>query len=108
MKLLTKSLKNPNGLVGSQEDSILYITDHGDNKTWSFNIINGNLTDKTLFVELGGDGMTLDEKGNVYITNLTNSSVDVFTKDGALVQQIKVPETPSNVAFAAKTRMNYL
>ncbi|MCK7534843.1 MAG: hypothetical protein MZV63_29525 [Marinilabiliales bacterium] len=40
---------------------------------------DGTLSGKTLFCELGSDGMTIDSKGNIY---LTGKGVTVFDKTG--------------------------
>lgn len=96
----TEDLVRPNGLIGSQDGLSLYITDHGDNKTWKYQVnTDGTLSNKELFAQLGGDGVTMDMEGRLYITNLPNSSVDVFDDNGSLILQIPIPEVPSNVAF---------
>jgi len=44
-------LKRPNGLIGTPDGKILYIADHGDGKTYLYNIQpNGTLAGKKLFV----------------------------------------------------------
>ena len=45
--------------------------------------------------------MTLDEKGNVY---LTNDSVWIYRPDGTLLQEIKLPEGAANVRFGGEDR----
>jgi len=59
------------------------------------------LTEKTLFVQQGSDGMTIDSKGNVY---LTGEAVLVYNPDGELIRTIEVPERPSNVCFGGKDK----
>jgi len=93
-------LKRPNGLIGTPDGKILYIADHGDGKTYLYNIQpDGTLVGKKLFVERGSDGVTMDEKGNIY---LTGKSVFVYEPSGQLVEEIAVPEAPANVTFAGK------
>jgi gluconolactonase len=95
---VTTDLVRPNGLVGTPDGKTLYVADHGDKKTWAFAIQpDGTLAGKRLLVERGSDGMTMDEKGNVY---LTDGSVWVYDPKGRLVQEIKIPEGPANVTFA--------
>jgi len=90
----------PNGLVGTANGKQLYVTDAGGKKTYVYSIgDDGRLTDKKLFVEQGSDGMTLDEKGNVY---LTGEGVVVYDSKGELIERIEVPERPSNVCFGGK------
>ncbi len=62
-------LKKPNGIIGTPDDKILYIADIGDGKTYQYDIqMDGTLKNKKLFCELGSDGMTIDDRGNVYLT----------------------------------------
>ena len=51
---------------------------------------------KDLFAEVACDGMTIDEEGNVY---LTESDVLVYNSDGKLIEKIDVPMRPTNVCF---------
>ena len=100
-KTLTRvaaDLKQPNGVIGTPDGKTLYVADINDRKTYSYAIQkDGTLTDKKLFCEMGSDGMTLDEKGNVY---LTGRGVTVFDKAGKKVTQIDVPEGwTANVCF---------
>jgi gluconolactonase len=91
----------PNGIIGSPDGKKLYIADIGDSKTYSFDIQdNGLLTNKTLLAEMGSDGMTLDDQGNVY---LTGDGVTVFSPVGKKVLHIPVPQDwTANVTFGGK------
>ncbi|WP_245539761.1 SMP-30/gluconolactonase/LRE family protein [Psychroflexus tropicus] len=102
---VTDDLIKPNGLIGTPDGKTLYITDPGANTTYQYNIENdGTLSDKSLFVEFGGDGMTIDQQGNVYLTTSGQPQVDVFSPEGKLLKSIKVPEQPSNVTFGGENR----
>jgi len=95
-------MQRPNGLIGTSDGRTLYVTDHGGGKTFRYAIkSDGTLADKTLFCEVGSDGMTLDSCGNVY---LTSDAVLVFDPKGRQVQRIAVPERPTNVTFAGPDR----
>jgi len=88
------TLVKPNGIVGSANGKILYVADIGGKKTFSYRINKNNqLIDKKLFAEMGSDGMTLDQKGNVY---LTGDGVTVFNKKG-----IKIAHIPLNARWTA-------
>jgi gluconolactonase len=90
----------PNGIIGSKDGQILYITDRKSKKTYTHKInADGTLSDKKFFASVGSDGMTLDEKGNLYVTT---DAVHIFSPDGKEIAVIKVPETPSNLCFGDK------
>jgi len=94
-------LKQPNGIVGSADGKSLYVADIGANRTYRYDIEkNGIVTNKKLFCELGSDGMTIDSKGNIY---LTGKGVTIFDNKGALIGNIPVPEGwTANVCFGDK------
>jgi gluconolactonase len=96
-------LKQPNGIIGSADGKLLYVTDIKGGKTWRYDIAaDGTLTGMKLFCEMGSDGMTLDDRGNLY---LTNKGVTVFDKSGAKMQHIEVPEGwTANVCFGGKDK----
>ena len=59
-------------------------------------------TGKRLFCKLGSDGMTIDDRGNVY---LTGQGVTVFDRDGRQIEHIDVPEDwTGNICFSGKDR----
>lgn len=94
--------KQPNGLVGTPDGKILYVSDINDGKIWKYTInADGTLSNKKLFAREGSDGMTIDNRGNVY---LTNKYVSVYNPDGENIARIEIPEQPSNLCFAGKKR----
>lgn len=96
-------LKQPNGIIGTPDGKKVYVADIGDRKTYVYDVTTpGALGNKRLFCELGSDGMTLDEQGNVY---LTGRGVTVFAPDGKQITNIPVPEPwTANVTFGGKDR----
>jgi len=62
---------------------------------------DGSLTDRKLAAPVGSDGMTLDEKGNLY---LARNVVHVYSPQGENIATIEVPEAPANVCFGAADR----
>ncbi len=96
-------LKQPNGIVGTPDGRTLFVADIGDRKTYRFTIRpDGALADRTLFCELGSDGMTLDAEGNLY---LTGRGVTVFDKTGRQIENLPVPEGwTANVCFGGADR----
>lgn len=91
-------LVRPNGIVGSKNGKQLYVADIGDKKTYVYDINkDGSLSEKKLFAEMGSDGMTIDNKGNIY---LTGQGVTVFNKKGEQIEHIDVDESwTANVCF---------
>jgi len=100
---IADDLKKPNGIIGTPDGKTLYIADIGDNKTYVYDIQpNGTLKNKKLFCQLGSDGMTIDDRGNVY---LTGKGVTVFDKTGKQIEHIDIPEPwTANVCFGGKDR----
>jgi len=98
VKIVAKDFVMPNGIIGSADGKTLYIADIGDKKTYVYGIKeDGTLTERKLFCELGSDGMTLDDQGNVY---LTGDGVTVFDNYGTQIKHIAVPEKwTANVTF---------
>ncbi|MCU0409508.1 MAG: SMP-30/gluconolactonase/LRE family protein [Bacteroidales bacterium] len=95
---VAEDLKQPNGIVGSPDGKKLYVADIGAGRTWEYTIdADGKLSGKKLFCEMGSDGMTVDTKGNLY---LTGDGVTVFDKNGKKIGNIAVPEKwTANVCF---------
>ena len=93
----------PNGIIGTPDGKHLYIADIKANKTWRYAILpDGTLSEKKLFAELGSDGMTIDNKGNIY---LTGKGVTVFNRDGVQIAKIAINEPwTANVCFGGKDR----
>jgi gluconolactonase len=96
-------LKQPNGIIGTPDGRTLFVADIGAGKTYRYQISpDGTLANKKLFCELGSDGMTIDEQGNIY---LTGKGVSVFDSTGKKIEQIDVPEQwTANVCFGGRDR----
>jgi len=96
-------LKQPNGIIGTPDGKTLYVADIGARKTYRYAIHpNATLAEKTLFCEMGSDGMTIDIEGNVY---LTGRGVTVFNPKGEQIEQIPINEGwTANVCFGGKDR----
>ncbi|WP_430909094.1 SMP-30/gluconolactonase/LRE family protein [Maribacter sp. 2-571] len=95
--------QQPNGIIGSPDGKTLYIADNDAKKTYAFTINgDGSITDRVLFAEMGSDGMTIDQNGNIY---LTGDGVTVFDSDGKKLRHIPVPEKwTANVTFGGADR----
>ncbi len=97
------NLIKPNGIVGTPDGKYLYVADIGGDKTYRFTIAeDGSLTNQVLFASQGSDGMTMDDKGNVY---LTGKGVTVYDKEGKKIEHIDVPaDWTANITFGGKDR----
>jgi gluconolactonase len=101
--LVADDLKQPNGIIGTPDGKILYVSDIAGGRTYSYRIQpDGSLNEKTLFCELGSDGMTIDNEGNIY---LTGHGVTVFDSSGKQIEHIDVQEHwTGNICFGGKDR----
>ena len=100
---VTEDLKQPNGIIGTPNGKTLYVSDIGAGKTYAYDIRpDGRLDNKRLFCELGSDGMTIDNRGNVY---LTGKGVTVFDANGKKIEHIDIEEQwTANVCFGGRDR----
>lgn len=103
LTVVANDLVKPNGIIGTSGGEMLYVADIGDKKTYAYTIQpSGSLSDKRLFTAMGSDGMTLDHKGNVY---LTGKGVTVFNPKGEKIAHIPVDaKWTANVTFGGKKR----
>jgi gluconolactonase len=101
---VTTDLKQPNGIIGTPDGKLLYVSDIDAHKTYAYDVQDdGSLANKRLFCEEGSDGMTIDEEGNVYFTNA--KGVTVFDKSGKQIDNIKTGQPwTANVCFGGKDR----
>ncbi len=100
--VVDSNLVRPNGIIGSANGKNLFVADINDRKIYKYNINrNGTLSDRRLFAPMGSDGMTLDNKGNLYITG---QGVTVFNPDGQKILNIPIPGWTANVCFGGVNR----
>ncbi|MEX8547747.1 MAG: SMP-30/gluconolactonase/LRE family protein [Mucilaginibacter sp.] len=101
--LAADSLQQPNGIIGTPDGKYLYVADIRANKTYRYKIqTDGTLTNRALFVEKGSDGMTIDNRGNVY---LCGNGVFVFNPEGKQLLHIDIPANwTGNICFGGKNK----
>jgi gluconolactonase len=94
-------MRQPNGIIGTRDGKIVYIADIGGQKTYRYDVRrDGTLVNKTLFCEMGSDGMTIDSEGNVY---LSGKGVTVFNPAGKKIEQIPINAVwTANMCFGGK------
>ncbi|QDV35283.1 SMP-30/gluconolactonase/LRE family protein [Tautonia plasticadhaerens] len=102
-------LPRPNGVLLGPRGTNLYVLPSGSPEVLSYPLEGpGKPGEKVVLCELrqqegteprGGDGLTVDERGVLYLTQPALSSIQVVAPNGNTLGFIKVPEAPSNCAF---------
>jgi len=105
-ELIITDLVKPNGVIGTADGSTLYVADHLGHQTFAYTIdAPGQISNKRLFADQGADGMTLDERGNLYLTPMTGGTdVIIYSPSGELLERIEFPEIPANLTFGGADR----
>lgn len=74
-----------------------YVTDESALRTWAADVNPvGSLKNFRLFAEQGGESVTVDQHGNVYIAA---GQIYVYDPAGKLIDTIEVPERPIQILF---------
>jgi gluconolactonase len=101
----------PNGVILSPDEKTLYVIPSMEKQMWAYPVLSpGKIGQGTVFCEVtqpdgaktpaGGDGLTIDTQGNLYIT--TALGLQVFDPSGKQLGIIAIPEHPANVTFGGK------
>lgn len=113
---LVDDLPNPNGVILSPDEKTLYVIPSGQSEMMEYPVEGpGKIGKGKVFCRLaqlsqrakdvgtgGGDGLTVDVKGNLYITSALG--VQVFSPKGEGLGIIAFPEVPANVTFGGPQR----
>ncbi len=104
---LLDNLKAPNGIILSPDEKTLYVIPSMQKDMWAYPLTSpGKLGEGKFFCELtqakgrdnsGGDGVSIDSKGNLYIAS--ELGIQAFNGKGKFLGIIKFPEQPANVTF---------
>lgn len=96
-------MKKPNGIVGTKDGKFLYVADIEGNAIYRYSIAkDGTLSDRELFANKGADGITLDNKGDLY---LCGNGITVYNSAGKLLGHIDIPgQWSANACFGGKNR----
>ena len=107
---LGEDISAPNGIILSIDEKTLYVVPSMQRQVMAYTVTEpGKLGDRKILCELkqtgsnttqGGDGLTIDSLGNLYITSALG--VQVFSPNGKLLGIIEVPEHPANVTFGGR------
>jgi len=104
---LVEGLKNPNGVILSPDEKMLYVVPTGQSEVMAYPVLEpGKIGEGKVFcrleqsfgkVDSGGDGLTIDTMGNLYITS--DLGIQVISPVGKFIGAIRIPEEPANCAF---------
>ena len=98
--LVEGDLEDPNGIHTTPDGKRLYIIDSREQKTYVYTVQpDGTLTDREVFVPWGLDGLTVDERGNVYLTGAGND-IRVYNSSGEQIGAITVAIKKGHTANA--------
>jgi len=77
-----------------------YGSDESEQKTYVSDVApDGTLTNTKLFAQKGGESVTQDADGNVYIAA---GQIYVYNSSGHLIDTIEVPDRPIDILFGGK------
>ena len=102
LTLLIDDLSRPNGIAFSPDETILYVANSdGANQpvVMAYDVEpDGNISNGRVFFESWGDGMAVDQQGNVYLTG-PGGGVLIINANGEHLGSIMVPPRTSNATF---------
>jgi sugar lactone lactonase YvrE len=88
------------GLAKASAGKPAYITSEAEITTYETQVtLDGAMTGLKVFANQGGEGVAVDEKGNVYIAA---GQIWVYDARGKLIDTIEVPERPLQLVFGGK------
>jgi gluconolactonase len=99
---LIDNLTRPNGVILSPDEQTLYLLAASQDRLMAYPVEKpGQLGPgrKLGQVTHPGDGLTVDTKGNLYLTQPKISALQVITPEGNTLGIIPIPEPPANCAF---------
>lgn len=97
LRRILSDLKKPNGVVGTADGKRLFVADPGANVTYVYEIKeDGSLSNRRVAAPAGSDGLTVDDRGNLYITGKT---IRIYSPEAKVVGEIELPEVASNLTF---------
>ena len=89
--------------MGTPDGKAIYVSDIGARKIYRYNLNkDGTVYNRVLFADDLADGMTIDERGNLY---LAGNGITIYNPAGRKLEQIKVPSRwTANLCFSGKNR----
>ena len=99
---LVDKLLRPNGILLSPDGGTMYLLPMGDKRLIAYEVLSpGKLGPGRDLVNLpaGGDGLTCDTDGNLYLTQPRLRSIVVYSPEGKRLDSVKLRRSPSNICF---------
>ena len=88
------------GMAAAVEGQRHYVTDESGEKTYVATVgVDGAISNLKLFAEQGGEGLAVDDQGDVYIAA---GQVFVYNSSGDAIDTIEIPERPSQLLFGGR------
>lgn len=126
--LIIKNITMPNGIAISPDQRTLYIGCYDEDSDYDstseelkgmfiaeYNLLdNGNVSFRKIFAlfkrGVGPDGIKIDKKGNLYVAvrDENNPRINIYSSDGRILREIKLPEVPSNLTFGKYKQENVI
>jgi len=96
IRCLLDNVPSPNGLVLSEDESVLYLAVTRDNAVWRVPLTaDGGVTKVGAFIRLSGgqgpDGLAMDKSGNLAVCHLGLGSVWIFDPNGEPRFRVRSP-----------------
>src|SRR5690242_15323318 len=102
---------SPNGLVLDPGETVLFVAMTRDNAVWRLPLMKDGTVSKagrfcTMFGTSGPDGMTMDDKGRLFVAHASLGHVFAFAPNGEMIARIKSCAGPActNVAIGGTNR----
>ncbi len=110
VRVVADSLGAPNGLVFSDDERQLFVSDTRDGVIRVFDVReDGSLSDGRVFAEAAGrprarfDNLRFDDEGRLWVAAM-DDGVHCYDPDGTLIGRLVIPETVANIAWGGGKR----
>jgi gluconolactonase len=111
--ILLKGLPRPNGVILSPDEKTLIVLPSGSADVLAYPLEAAGKPGKPRVLcqleqnpnmpgRRGGDGLTVDTKGNLYLTKPSLKAIQVVSPEGKTLGLIYFPEEPANCTFGGK------